>query len=374
MGTARNDDAQRAPTSVPASLPPAAREHSWRANPGWTAVSLLLCALFFLQTHEWRVGAWSQLRSLIKDERLFLLAAGVLMHGLVFTGSNLAMLAIYAAELPFFEHFKIQASAWPWRRGAKERADYFALIRRSVLLVAFNQYVLTPFMLWTSYDLMRARGMSGDVSSVPHWYTSLWQIGVAMLVEDCLFYWAHRTLHHPKLYGPIHKLHHQYKSSIGLASEYAHPIEFIFSNALPFTAGPLLVGMHYWTFLMWNALRVGETVDGHSGYEFPWSPFRLLPFSGSSTGHEYHHWANIGNYGSFFTFWDRLMGTDQAFLRWEQKQLTAKLAEEKNLLAKEPPAAARAGADSDSTDASTEVQRRRSTRAAVAAHDSKPVE
>lgn len=81
---------------------------------------------------------------------------------------------------------------------------------------------------------------------------------------------AHRTLHHPLLYGRIHKVHHAYRRSIGLASEYAHPVEFVCANMVPFSAGPLLLGAHYWTIGMWTLLRIGETVDGHCGYEWPW--------------------------------------------------------------------------------------------------------
>ena len=36
-------------------------------------------------------------------------------------------------------------------------------------------------------------------------------------------------------------------------------------------------------------MRTLETIDGHSGYEFSWSPYRLLPFSGSSEYHNFHH-------------------------------------------------------------------------------------
>lgn len=79
----------------------------------------------------------------------------------------------------------------------------------------------------------------------------------------------------------------QFKTSVGIASEYAHPIEFLLSNVIPFVAGPTLLRAHYFTIFMWTILRIGETVDGHSGYEFPWSPYRLLPFSGSSTAHDF---------------------------------------------------------------------------------------
>lgn len=74
----------------------------------------------------------------------------------------------------------------------------------------------------------------------------------------------------------------------------------------------------------WTLLRIGETVDGHSGYEFPWSPYRLLPYSGSSTAHDFHHSHNVGNFASFFTYWDHLCGTDQAFVKWEHKQIKIK--------------------------------------------------
>jgi len=95
------------------------------------------------------------------------------------------------------------------------------------------------------------------------------------------------------------------------------------SNTLPFAAGPLLVGPHIVTWLLWVIIRVIETVDAHSGYRFPFSPFSLLPFQGGSERHFFHHSHNIGSYGSFFNIWDRVTGTDKAFREFqknEQKQ------------------------------------------------------
>jgi len=303
-------------------------EHSVLRPPDgliYTIISIAIFLVFFYQPHSWRVALWKSIRPVIPDERLFLLVGLLLSHGLVFIIANLVMTAIYYVEHPFFEQFKIQSKPWPWKRGKAERDAYFALIRKSILLVFFNQYVITPILLWTSYAGQKKAGMNGDIDNVPYWYTTLIHITICMVIEDTLFYWAHRALHHPAIYGPVHKVHHSYKTSIGLASEYAHPIEFIFSNAVPFSTGPLLcgvltgTGMHYLSFFMWSMLRTGETVDGHSGFEFPWSPYRLLPFSGSSTAHDFHHSVNIGNYASFFTWWDHWMGTDQAFKRWEAK-------------------------------------------------------
>src|SRR6185312_4993463 len=112
----------------------------------------------------------------------------------------------------------------------------------------------------------------------------------------------------PFLYKKIHKVHHQYIESIGIATEYAHPLEFIFGNVLPMSIGPALLGsnIHFFTFLMWGTVRLGETLDGHCGYEFSWSPFRLVPFSTSASYHNFHHSHNVGNYSSFFLIWDTI--------------------------------------------------------------------
>ncbi|RRT34552.1 hypothetical protein B296_00058545, partial [Ensete ventricosum] len=44
--------------------------------------------------------------------------------------------------------------------------------------------------------------------------------------------------------------------------------------------GPALTGPHLLTLWLWVILRVLETVDAHSGYEFPWSPSNFLPLYG----------------------------------------------------------------------------------------------
>ena len=96
-----------------------------------------------------------------------------------------------------------------------------------------------------------------------------------MLVEDCLFHFIHKFLHWRVIYPYIHKVHHEYRSSIGLAAEHFHPIEYILAS-LPSVVGAKILGkkMHAYTFLAWSFVRIVEIVDGHSGYEFPWNPFR----------------------------------------------------------------------------------------------------
>jgi sterol desaturase/sphingolipid hydroxylase (fatty acid hydroxylase superfamily) len=68
------------------------------------------------------------------------------------------------------------------------------------------------------------------------------QMLFCMLCEDINFYFSHRLLHHPKLYPYIHKIHHEFYNTICIASEYAHPLEFVLGNLGPVSLGALILG------------------------------------------------------------------------------------------------------------------------------------
>jgi len=123
---------------------------------------------------------------------------------------------------------------------------------------------------------------------------------------------------HLKQFYWIHKQHHAFKTNVGLASVYSHPIEGFINTVVTFT-GPILLGhlgydVPLLTLWVWYVVRWAETTDAHSGYEFPWSPFGLFSVAGH---HDFHHSHNIGCYGSFFGMWDKVCGTDSAYLTWK---------------------------------------------------------
>lgn len=136
-----------------------------------------------------------------------------------------------------------------------------------------------------------------------------------MLCEDLGFHQTHRLAHWAPLYPYLHKVHHAYSTSVSIAGEYFHPLDFLMGVLIPGSLGGMLLGkrMHFCSLLAWSLARSFEGVDGHSGYEFPWSPFRVLPLACSATYHDFHHSHNLGNYSSFFTFWDSLFGLNRPF-------------------------------------------------------------
>jgi sterol desaturase/sphingolipid hydroxylase (fatty acid hydroxylase superfamily) len=162
---------------------------------------------------------------------------------------------------------------------------------------------------------------------LPSWKKAAAQVWGAYALYDFMFYVSHRALHSKYLYQAIHKQHHQFAVSIGIASSYQHVLEGaaqMLNWYLPVgVAGYIGGGIHISTVFAYNCLRWVETVDAHCGYHFPWSPFAFLPLFGGAIQHDFHHsgeglefitlpdgttFAEFGNYGASVV-WDYVLGT-----------------------------------------------------------------
>lgn len=90
---------------------------------------------------------------------------------------------------------------------------------------------------------------------------------------ECLFYYSHKWLHRPSCYKHIHYKHHEMVDTIGMGAIYAHPIELLVSNFIPF-AVPVLVHpfvqeLHTKSVVFWTASAGIYIVLSHSGYPYP---------------------------------------------------------------------------------------------------------
>jgi sterol desaturase/sphingolipid hydroxylase (fatty acid hydroxylase superfamily) len=189
-----------------------------------------------------------------------------------------------------------------------------------------NIMIALLFMTGSHFEVLKEHSMLDEDLPTP--LTLAFSITFCMFCEDFAFYWSHRFLHWKVIYPHIHKIHHTYSTTVSIAAEYAHPIEYVLGNMLPASLGPLILGpkMHVITVWAWYSVRIAETLDGHCGYEFSWSPFRLIPFSGSSEYHDWHHSENIGNYSSFFRIWDTVFNTNSHFFKMcEEREKKSKI-------------------------------------------------
>ena len=143
------------------------------------------------------------------------------------------------------------------------------------------------------------------------WWTS---IGLTILLHDTWFYWTHRAMHHPKLFRHFHRTHHLFSNPTPWASFAFSPPEAVAQAAI-FPLAVTVMPMHPGAFAVFMVWQMFFNVIGHAGYEYNRqalmrSPLRLLV--NTPTNHIMHHEKMRGNYGLYFNFWDRLMGTNHA--------------------------------------------------------------
>ncbi|KAJ9147785.1 hypothetical protein P3X46_029906 [Hevea brasiliensis] len=185
--------------------------------------------------------------------------------------------------------------------------------------------VVGPLQL-LSYPSIKMIGIRTSLPLPSGWEIFL-QLLVYFVVEDYTNYWIHRFLHGKWGYEKIHRVHHEYAAPIGFAAPYAHWAEILILG-IPSFLGPAMVPGHMITFWSWIALRQIEAIETHSGYDFPWTPTKYIPFYGGADYHDYHHYVgeqSQSNFASVFTYCDFIYGTDKGY-RY-QKKLLGKLKE-----------------------------------------------
>ncbi|TNV77576.1 hypothetical protein FGO68_gene347 [Halteria grandinella] len=223
--------------------------------------------------------------------------------------------AIYHLEHPFFERDKISKEPWPWQ---ENREEWMKTLKKSFIWVGVNSFIVLPISIVVASAVNNFEiPYAIDAESIPDRGGFVVGIILEVMGEDLILHFVHKWMHHPLVYPYVHKMHHEYIQSVGFAAHYSHPIEYVLISVIPSGLVSLLLGrhLHITTMLMHNLAREFETQDGHCGYEFSWSPFRLMPFSAGGAYHEFHHAFVNCNYSSFLTFWDTLLGHNDEFNR-----------------------------------------------------------
>jgi lathosterol oxidase len=148
----------------------------------------------------------------------------------------------------------------------------------------------------------------------------------AMVVGlDAYFYWSHRLLHHRHLFGRFHRTHHKSVAPTAFAAIAFDPVESALYGSFVLL-WLLIVPMHLVGILIFVGIALTRTAIGHCGVEL--FPLRNVGDSCSgwiinNTHHNVHHTKINYNFGLFFTFWDRIMGTEYRGDRaqWRQTEL-----------------------------------------------------
>ena len=154
-----------------------------------------------------------------------------------------------------------------------------------------------------------------EIESAPL-FTVAWNFALIVVLHDAYFYWIHRAMHTPALFRSTHLHHHKSRtptpwtsysfSSWEAAAEAAFVPLFLLTTSL---LGFAFAGFAMFLFLWHMIIR---NVMAHAGHEiFPagWVDNPLTSWISTTTHHDLHH-SDRGNFGFYFTWWDKMMGTE----------------------------------------------------------------
>ncbi len=215
----------------------------------------------------------------------------------------------------------------PWRVRRLQtrralRADYQREWGASLRSVFIYALVATP-ALW-----LTANGYTAPF----YGYSAPWPVvaafvGALLVAHDCWFYWMHRLVHARVLFKRVHLLHHRsitptpFAAYSFSASEAVLEALFVFLW-VAFVSTPFIA-----TFLFLGIMILRNTM-GHCGVELMPRGFADHPFWGlfaTTTHHDLHHNGGLGhNFGLYFTWWDRICGTEHPRYREIFREVTSR--------------------------------------------------
>lgn len=177
-------------------------------------------------------------------------------------------------------------------------------MQTTVVIIAVALLIIrTPLVEYTQFYR--------ELSDYPIWWLPI-SIIVGLIIHDTYFYWMHRTVHHPKLYKKVHLVHHQSVNPSPWASYSFHFFEAI-AEAMIAPIVLFLMPIHPLALALIGLFSFIINVYGHLGYEIAPKWLRhsiFFEILNTSTHHNMHHSKFKGNYGLYFRFWDKIMGTE----------------------------------------------------------------
>jgi len=218
-----------------------------------------------------------------------------------------------------------------WRAGLAERK----LQARHATARDIRREILLSLRTTLIFALLTAAVL---VAASQGWLTIYWSFKragplylvlslAAMLVaHDTWFYWTHRAMHHPRLFKLFHRTHHLSRTPTPWAAySFAVPEAIVQAAFVPLFL--VFVPMHEVGLMLFLGLQIVRNVMGHCGVEIhpaAFGPGHWLGWNNTTTHHDLHHETTRYNYGLYFRWWDKLMGTEHPDYRRKFESFAAR--------------------------------------------------
>lgn len=228
-------------------------------------------------------------------------------NDVVLIGSRYLLLASLAF-LIFYVLLKKKIAGKKIQQKFPRLLDYTREIGFSILTVFIMAFI--PAIVIGSPSLSKYTRFYTDI----HQHSMTWFVlafPVMAIIHDTYFYWMHRVIHHPKIFKYVHLVHHQSTNPTPFAAYAFHPLEAILEAGI-FLVFVFSIPVHFYHLIFFFLFMIIYNVYGHLGWElYPkgFSKHWLGKWINTSVNHNMHHQYFKGNYGLYFLFWDRLMGT-----------------------------------------------------------------
>jgi Delta7-sterol 5-desaturase len=260
-----------------------------------------------------------------KPTTLLQTAQDIFAHSFMFDMSRYLIAASLIAALVWVLRRTRLASRKIQKREAT-RADFMREFGASLRTVLVYTVLAVP-MVW-AFRHGYLVGYKGEVTALSY----AGYLAAILLAHDAWFYWTHRAMHHPRLYMAFHRFHHRtITPTPWTAYSFAVPeaaVAFLFMPVW-FAMVPTPNGVIF-AFL---ALMILRNAMGHAGLELHprgWASHPLLKWISTTTHHDMHHGTSYNhNYGFYFTWWDKLMGTEHPDYVKTFDRVTARVAAER---------------------------------------------
>lgn len=199
------------------------------------------------------------------------------------------------------------------------RADYVRELSTSLRTVAVYAAVFTPVLWLKAHGYGPARFGPAD-----GWIIAAYVV-LLLIVHDAWFYWTHRLLHRPSLFRKWHRTHHKTITPTPFTAYAFDWREAVVATGMP-VIWQLTVPTPDGAFFLFLGIMIIRNVWGHCGTELHPAGFAdhwLFQHITTTTHHDLHHSGSFGcNFGLYFTWWDRICGTEHPRYREIFREVT----------------------------------------------------
>ena len=204
-----------------------------------------------------------------------------------------------------------------------QKNDYAREVFYSVITICIFAFV--PVVMLKIPAISRYTRFYTDISQ-HGWVYFLLAFPLMFFIHDTYFYWTHRLMHNKRLFRLFHLVHHKSTNPSPWAAYAFHPLEAIIEAGI-FVLFLLVMPIHLLHLVIFFFFMILYNVYGHLGFElYPhgFTKSRIGKWINTSVSHNQHHQYFKGNYGLYFTFWDRMMGTLRPDYHQQFEEITTK--------------------------------------------------